>query len=149
MGYSPQHCKESDMTEATEHIGRRVQLNHFAVCLKLHHIVNQLFFNIKKFKKPQSDDVRGLGNEDSGRSENGVLALLFWPFLGSCRSSEAFAPSLLAGDSSDPSSALPAAIEGRPALKCHVSEPPVYDSQPGIQVCFRRTREHNVCTIQE
>ena len=90
----------------------------------------------------------GLGNEDSG-SENGVLALLFWPFLGSCRSSEAFAPSPLAVDSSDPSSALPAAIEGRPAFKCHVSEPPVYDSQPGIQVCFRRMREHNVCTIQE
>ena len=35
MGYSPQLCKESDTAEATEHIGRRVQLNHFAVCLKL------------------------------------------------------------------------------------------------------------------
>ena len=77
-----------------------------------------------------------------------MLALLFWLFLGSCRSSEAFAPSLLAVDSSDPSFSLPAARENPPAFKCHVSEPPV-DSQPGIQVCVRRTREHNLCVIWE
>ena len=35
MGYSLQSCKELDTTEATEPSGTHVQLNHFAVRLKL------------------------------------------------------------------------------------------------------------------